>query len=129
MSPFPILLPLYPIFLLQMPLAENWVKKALASVAPGFFSKRPPPVIVPWGPHAWGVKAMEWMTRSMCDNAVKNVTVDLRNKKRSNASKGGRSTTQTKATTNGDANIQQKPEKTESEGTAAPSENTAAEQS
>ena len=106
-----------------MPLAEKWVEKALSSVAPGFFSKRPPPVIVPWGPHAWGVKAMEWMTRSMCDNAVKNVTVDLRNKKRS-TTKGENSQTKT----NGDSNAAtpQKVDKTESEGTAAPSENTAA---
>jgi len=112
-----------------MPLAEKWVAKALSSVAPGFFSKRPAPVIVPWGPHAWGVKAMEWMTRSMCDNAVKNVTVDLRNKKRSsskstNITKGEEKTTTT--TTNGAA--QPKSDQTESEGTgtAAPSENTAA---
>lgn len=123
---------LYVCFIFQMPLAEKWVAKALSSVAPGFFSKRPAPVIVPWGPHAWGVKAMEWMTRSMCDNAVKGVTVDLRNKKRSEKA-GEKSQSAPTATTktNGDANAAQpqKADQTESEGTAAPSEETAADHS
>ena len=71
----------------MMPMAEAWVKKALASLAPGFFSKRPAPVIVPWGAHAWGARAMGIMTRNMTDSATRGVTVDLRNKKMASSAK------------------------------------------
>lgn len=58
------------------------MKKALSSLGPRLLSKRPPPVIVPWTAHAWGARAMAWMPRSMADNAVSGVTMDLRKKKR-----------------------------------------------
>ena len=66
---------------MMMPMAAAWVQKALASLAPGFFSKRPGPVIVPYGAHAWAARAMGLMTSSMNDAATSSVTVDLRNKK------------------------------------------------
>ena len=69
----------------MMPLSEAWVKKALASLAPGFWSKRPGPVIVPWPAHSWSAKAMGIMTRSMNDMATRGVTVGLRNKKQASA--------------------------------------------
>ncbi|WPG98642.1 NAD(P)-binding protein [Acrodontium crateriforme] len=65
----------------MMPMAEAWVKAALASLAPGFFSKRPAPVIVPHGVHSWAARAMSIMTRGMNDSATCSVTVKLRNKK------------------------------------------------
>jgi 17beta-estradiol 17-dehydrogenase / very-long-chain 3-oxoacyl-CoA reductase len=72
---------------MMMPMAEAWVKKALASLAPGIFSKRPAPVIVPWGAHAWGARAMGIMTRSINDAATCGVTVNLRNKKMASSAK------------------------------------------
>ncbi|UZJ54395.1 hypothetical protein CBS101457_003715 [Exobasidium rhododendri] len=65
----------------MMPLSAVWVKKAIGSLAPGLFSARPPPVIIPWGPHAWGNRIMGWMGRSLADSTVRNVTMDMRKKK------------------------------------------------
>lgn len=72
---------------MMMPLAEAWVRKSLASLAPGFFSKRPAPVIVPWGAHSWASRAMGIMTRKMNDSATCLVTVDLRNKHSASSAK------------------------------------------
>ena len=69
-----------------MPLSEVWVKKALASLSPGLFSSRPAPVIIPYGPHAWGNRIMGWMGRSMADSTVRNVTMDMRKKKMATSS-------------------------------------------
>jgi 17beta-estradiol 17-dehydrogenase / very-long-chain 3-oxoacyl-CoA reductase len=66
---------------MMMPTAEAWVKKALASLAPGFFFKQPAPVIVPWGAHSWSARAMAIMSRGINDAATRGVTVSLRNKK------------------------------------------------
>lgn len=65
----------------QMPTSEAWVRKALSSLAPGLFSKRPGPVIVPWTAHAWAARAMAWMPRSTSDSTVSSVTMDLKKKK------------------------------------------------
>lgn len=57
------------------------MKKAISSLSPGLFSSRPSPVIIPYGPHAWGNRVLGWMGRSMGDQTVRNVTLDMRKKK------------------------------------------------
>jgi 17beta-estradiol 17-dehydrogenase / very-long-chain 3-oxoacyl-CoA reductase len=65
----------------MMPTSETWVKKAIGSLSPGIFSSRPSPIIVPHSPHAWGNRILGWMGRSLGDQTVRNVTVDMRKKK------------------------------------------------
>jgi hypothetical protein len=64
-----------------MPTSETWVKKAIGSLSPGFFSSKPSPIIIPHSPHAWGNRVLGWMGRTLGDQTVRNVTVDMRKKK------------------------------------------------
>jgi 17beta-estradiol 17-dehydrogenase / very-long-chain 3-oxoacyl-CoA reductase len=65
----------------MMPLSKVWVTKAISSLAPGLFSSRPAPVIIPYGAHRWGNRIMGWMGQSLGDSTVRNVTMDMRKKK------------------------------------------------
>lgn len=87
----------------MLPTSEAWVQKALLSLAPGIFSSRPSPVIVPYGPHRWGNRVLAWMGRKMADQTVRNVTLDMRKKKMAAGSSTNKTEKTTTTTSNGNA--------------------------
>lgn len=64
-----------------MPLASTWVSSALNSLAPSWFSSRPPPVIVPYGPHSRGAKFLNMLPMSLGDKITRNYVKDAKEKK------------------------------------------------
>ncbi|CAO1633687.1 unnamed protein product [Parajaminaea phylloscopi] len=85
----------------MMPLAETWVQSAISSLAPssGWFGSaaftRLPPVIVPWTPHARGLKFLNLLPTSLGDKITRNFVRDskhAKDKKRKEAADAGSTT-------------------------------------
>lgn len=73
-----------------MPTSQDWVKSAIASLAPsGWFGNgRPPPVVVPWGPHSRGLKFLNMMPTGLGDKMTRNFVTKDRNKKKMEKKEG-----------------------------------------
>lgn len=65
-----------------MPLASEYIKCCILSLAPSFFSSRPPPVLIPWPMHSFGAKAMNWMPQSMKDKTIRDMIIGLKKKEK-----------------------------------------------
>lgn len=68
-----------------LPLASTWVASALQSLAPSWSilggASRPPPVIIPHGPHARGAKMLNMLPASVGDKLTRNFVRDAKDKK------------------------------------------------
>ena len=62
----------------QVPTSADWVKAGIASLRSTWWTPRPGAVVVPWGPHAWGMFFIAWAPAFMVNAIARSKVVTMR---------------------------------------------------